>query len=131
MEIENYETNQETQKELGVTPEQREKEKKSSGLESAISKAKQMRNADFEKGFNFIVENLEQLGLAALEELAYPDGEFHEIILFDSIPTLEMAEEILGYREIDNQFMNIHYIVSNNFIQGLNAAAKELLERTK
>jgi hypothetical protein len=100
-------------------------------IESAISKLKEIRKNEFNNGYNFIIENVEYLGLAALEEIAYPDKEFHEDILFDSIPKFELAEEILGYREIDNQFMNIHYICSDNFIQGMNAAARELLEKSK
>lgn len=98
--------------------------------DNAISKLKEMRSTEFKMGYDFIIQNIEQLGLAAIEEIGYPREENHEVILYDMLP-LDLADEILGYRENDNEFAKVYYIVSSDFIRGMTVAAKKLLEKSK
>jgi len=108
-----------------------ENEDLSLAKESAISRLKEMRKKEFNEGYNFIVENVEYFGLAALEEIAYPDAENHKENLFDRISEFEIVDEIFGYREENYEYFNIHFIVPLDYIKGMNAAAKEMLAKSQ
>jgi hypothetical protein len=124
---------QEPLNELGITLEQRYKliEEMSEGIELTISKVRETQNIEFKKGFGFVIKNFEELGLAAVEEIAYPRTKYHEEVLFDLIPAWDIAKEILESDENDNGFFKIHYKVSYSFIQGMTEAAKILLGTSK
>lgn len=97
-------------------------------LKSAIPKVKELRIKEYKSGFDFILKNVDKIGLGALEIIAYTND---EEILFDHLPNLEIAGKILGYDKIDNEFVNIHYIASENFIQGMEEASKMVLEKSE
>ncbi len=55
-------------------------------LELTISKVREMQITEFKKGFGFIIKNVEQLGLAVIQEISFPRKEHHEEVLYDLIP---------------------------------------------
>lgn len=124
---------QEPLNELGITLERRDKliKEMSEGLELKISKVREMQSTEFKNGYGFVTKNFEELGLAVVEEIAYPRTKYHEEVLYDLIPGWDMANEILECDENNNGILKIHYKVSYSFIQGMTEAAKTLLETSK
>ncbi|MFZ3385262.1 MAG: hypothetical protein WA144_15185 [Candidatus Methanoperedens sp.] len=72
---------------------------------SCIAKIKQKRGNDFKKGYEFILTNIERLGLPALEEIVYPDKEKHAERLYEFLyntrnaATRMLLRQLIGYIE--------------------------------
>lgn len=112
--------------------EQYIKQRTAKGLEQSIAKIKAMRGLEFKNGYDLVIEHSEEMGLAALEEIAYPDADNHEELLFGVLPDEKWADDLFRYEigEDDNPY-NIRYRVSSDFVKGMREAAKELVERSE
>ncbi len=112
--------------------EQYIKQRTAKGLEQSISKIKAMRGHDFKTGYDFVIEHSEKIGLVALEEIAYPEPDNHEELLFGELPDETWAKDLFRYdRDRDGNPYNIRYRVSSDFVKGMREAAKELVERSE
>lgn len=119
--------------------EQYIKQRKAENLEKIIEKVKQKRGNDFKKGYEFIVTNIERLGLPELEEIVYPDEEKHADRLYEFLSlsrntaTRMLLRQLIGYTEDEEtgEVSDIHFIVSSDFIEGMREAAKEIYEKSK
>jgi transcription elongation factor GreA-like protein len=119
--------------------EQYIKQRTSEGLEEALSKIEKMKGREFKKGYEFVIQNSEAIGLAALEEINDPyhdpdadeDAHEHEKLLLDKILSRDIGDIILRYDK-HNRYgkhivENVRYKVSSSFREGMREAAKSLL----
>jgi hypothetical protein len=111
--------------------EQYIKQRTAGSLEKAIEKVKAKRSNDFKNGYEFIVSNVDNINVNAIEEIAFPSEEDNEVKLYDMIRS-SLAHKILGYTEDEGgDIRSIYYIISNDYIKGMQEAAKELLKRSE
>jgi hypothetical protein len=117
--------------------EQYIKQRTSENLEKIIAKVKQKRSNDSKKGYEFIVTNIERLGLPELEKIVYPDEEKHVErlyeFLFQNRAVRILLRQLIGCTEDEEtgEVSDIHFIVSSDFIEGMREAAKEIYEKSK
>ena len=117
--------------------EQYIKQRTAENLEKIIAKVKQKRSNDFKKGYEFIVTNIERLGLPELEEIVYPDEEKHVERLYEFLlqnrAVRILLRQLIGFTEDEEtgEVSDIHFIVSSDFIEGMREAAKEIYEKSK
>lgn len=114
--------------------EQYIKQRTSGDLEQIIAKIKQKRSIDFKNGYEFVIRNVDHFGLPELEEIAYPDEEKHAKRLFELVnrkSSRMLFRKILSYEdEDDKEEPNVYFIVSSEFLKGMQEAAKEILEKS-
>lgn len=104
--------------------EQYIKMRSAGSLEDAIAAVKNRRGEDFNAGYRFIVDNIKGISNAALETLAFYNGD--ETVLSDQLSD-DLAGKIFSY-SIENYVTTKSYKVSINFLNGMIEAAKKLLE---
>ncbi len=114
--------------------EQYIKQRTAGYLDQIIGKVKQKRGEEFKKGYEFIIKNINLLGLSELTEIAYPDEEKHPERLYEFFrrnPASRMlGQKLLSYEE-DEKGMYIFFIVSDDFQKGLKEAAEEILNKSR
>ncbi len=95
--------------------------------------SQELRGHEFKAGYEFIINNSETMGLAALEEIAYPldDYEKHLSLLYELLDA-DMEERLLKVNHDDrDNVTDVDIKVSSQFVKGMKEAAKELLEKSK
>ncbi len=98
--------------------EQYIKQRTSGDLDQIIEKVKQKRGEEFKKGYEFIIKNINLLGLPELTEIAYPDEEKHPERLYEFFrqnrSSRLFGQKLLSYEEDENGKMYIFFIVSDS-----------------
>ncbi len=117
--------------------EQYIKQRTAENLEKIIAKVKQKRSNDFKNGYEFVIANIDILRLPELEEIVYPDEEKHVQRLYEFFSrrpaTRMILKQLIRYErdEDTDAITDIHFIVSSDFIDGMQEAAKEIYEKSK
>ena len=115
--------------------EQYIKQRTAGDLDQVIEKVKQKRGEEFKKGYEFIIKNINLLGLPELTEIAYPDEEKHPERLYEFFrrnrASRLFGQTLLSNEEDENGKMYIFFIVSDDFQKGMKEAAEEILEKSR
>lgn len=116
--------------------EQYIKQRTAGNLESIIEKVKLKRSHDFKNGYEFIIKNVDKIGLLEIEEIVYPDEEKHEQRLYEflkqSPENRKLNRKLFGFEEDEyGDVTNIHFIVSSDFLRGMHEAANEIYDKSK
>jgi len=95
----------------------------------AIEKVKEKKDADFREGYDFIIDNIDEISIPVLQEICTASRNNHEhklMMLLDE----DISEQILDIKDNDEGVADVYYTVSVNFILGMSVAAEQLLENT-
>ncbi|SNQ59418.1 conserved hypothetical protein [Candidatus Methanoperedens nitroreducens] len=119
--------------------EQYIKQRTVGNLEPIIAKVKQKRGEEFKKGYEFVIKNVENLGLPELEEIAYPDEDkekysvrLYHLLYHRPLQTRMLIEKLLTLTENEfGEVTDVKFIVSSEFLKGMQEAAKEIVEKSK
>lgn len=118
--------------------EQYIKQRKADNLESIIAKVKEKRGQEFKKGYEFILKNIEGLELPGLEKIASPDQDkekyawgLYTLFYKAPLPTRTLIDKLVTHTEDQFGNVDIEFIISSEFLKGMQEAAKELVEKSK
>lgn len=119
--------------------EQYLRQRTAGNLEPIIAKVKQKRGEEFKNGYEFVLKNIDGLGLPKLEKIASQnqDKEKYALRLYtffqkEPLPTRMLIKKLLAYTEDKyGDVTDIEFIVSSEFLKGMQEAAKEIIEKSK
>ncbi|CAG0996689.1 hypothetical protein FLAV_02650 [Flavobacteriales bacterium] len=119
--------------------EQYIKQRKADNLEAIIAKVKEKRGQEFKKGYEFILKNIDGLELPGLEKIASPDQDkekhacgLYKIFYHAPLPTRTLIKKLITYTEDQyGDVTDIEFIISSEFLKGMQEAAKEIVEKSK
>lgn len=104
-------------------------------LGDAVSKIRTKKEADYQDGFNFVVNNIDKLTVNALEEIACNSKYKHEEKLFDILYEIDksLIEGMLDTKPIDEEKdeYEVFYTKSLNFVIGMKVAASNILDQSE
>ncbi len=115
--------------------EQYIKQRTAENLEKIIAKVKQKRSNDFKKGYEFVIKNVDELELPELEEIAHLDANRAErlyyIVHSRPVPNEMLINNLFDITRDPVIGTIIEFIVSSEFLKGMQEAAKEIVEKSK
>ena len=115
--------------------EQYIKQRTAGDLEQIIAKVKQKRGEEFKKGYEFIIRNVDNLELPELEEIAHLDANraarLYDILSNRPNPNNMLIEKLFTITKELVIGTIIEFIVSSEFLKGMQEAAKEIIEKSK
>ncbi len=105
-------------------------------LEPIIAKVKQKRGEEFKNGYEFVIKNVDDLKLPELEEMANLDANRAErlyyIVHSRPVPNQMLIENLFDItRDPAIGTTIIEFIVSSEFLKGMQEAAKEIIDKSK
>jgi predicted transcriptional regulator len=114
--------------------EQYIKQRTAGDLEPIIAKVKQKRGDEFKKGYEFVIRNIDTLELPELEEIAHLDANRAErlyyIVHSRPVPNEMLIENLFDITRDPVMGTIIEFIVSSEFLKGMQEAAKEIIEKS-
>jgi hypothetical protein len=115
--------------------EQYIKQRTAGNLEPIITKVKQKRGEEFKTGYEFVIRNIDNLELPELEEIAHLDAnranQLYDILYSRQIPNQMLIEKLFTIKKDFLIGKIIEFIVSSEFLKGMQEAAKEIIEKSK
>lgn len=115
--------------------EQYIKQRTAGNLEPIIAKVKQKRGEEFKTGYEFVIRNIDDLELPELEEIAHLDAnranQLYDILYSRQIPNQMLIEKLFTIKQDFVIGKIIEFIVSSEFLKGMQEAAKEIIEKSK
>jgi hypothetical protein len=115
--------------------EQYIKQRTAGNLEPIIAKVKQKRGEEFKKGYEFIIKNVDDLELPELEEIAHLDADraerLYDILRSRPFPNQMLIEKLFTITKDFVIGTIVGFIVSSEFLKGMQDAAKEIIEKSK
>lgn len=115
--------------------EQYLRQRTAGNLESIIAKVKQKRGQEFKNGYEFVIKNVDYLELPELEEIANPHANGAErlyyIVHSRPVPNKMLIENLFDITRDPVIGTIIGFIVSSEFLKGMQEAAKEIIEKSK
>lgn len=114
--------------------EQYIKQRTAGDLEPIIAKVKQKRGEEFKKGYEFVIRNIDNLELPELEEIAHLDANspsrLYYIVHSRPVPNEMLIENLFDITRDPVMGKIIEFIVSSEFLKGMQEAAKEIITKS-
>jgi len=95
----------------------------------AIIKMVAKKSVDYKEGFNFVVDNIDKIEVATLEEIAFGHGENTARDLDKLVRMIDynLGKQLFGCSGEDEDNCHFYWLKSLNFIQGMEEAASKIV----